>query len=394
LKITFKFSTVKKRPPIHVCGTKIALWKIRDLIELLKRDRGGNCLRDLPQETNLFKEENMNKNIVKRQRLTLICLFTFSLAILCASRATAEPDFDGLVVFGTSLSDPGNLFALLGGVNVPPSYDFEDPLLVPTSAYAIGGHHLSNGDTWIEQLAKQLRMSRSALPAFRDANPYAMNYAIAGTRAGPTAPIPVLTFEYQVSAFLDDVGGVAPSNKLYVIEIGVNDVRDALIVYLTCFAGGGTEAVCFDAAIGVLDAALKEIQDQVGILQGAGANKFFYLNVAKLGVLPSIKTLDFISGSNGAVIALANNLAQYFNGGLQSIFANVPLLNVYDLSEKIVSAPEDYGLTNAEDACVTPNVPPYKCQNPNGYLFWDGVHPTKAGHAIFADAAAAALNGE
>ena len=69
----------------------------------------------------------MNKSIVKRQRLTLICLFTFSLAISCASRAKAEPDFDGLVVFGTSLSDPGNLFALLGGVNVPPSYDFEDP---------------------------------------------------------------------------------------------------------------------------------------------------------------------------------------------------------------------------------------------------------------------------
>jgi phospholipase/lecithinase/hemolysin len=337
----------------------------------------------------------MNKSIVKRQRLTLICLFTFSLAILCASRAKAEPDFDGLVVFGTSLSDPGNLFALLGGVNVPPSYDFEDPLLVPTSAYAIGGHHLSNGDTWIEQLAKKLRMSRSALPAFRDANPYAMNYAIAGTRAGPTAPIPQLTFAYQVSAFLDDVGGVAPSNELYVIEIGVNDVRDALLVYLTCVAGGGDQMVCSAAATGVLNDALGQIQHQVGILQNAGANKFFYLNVAKLGVLPSIKTLDFIYGNTGAVIGLANTLAQYFNAGLESIFAsNVPLLNVYDLSDKIVGAPEDYGLTNAEDACVTPNVPPYKCQNPNEYLFWDGVHPTKAGHAIFADAAAAVLNGE
>ena len=101
----------------------------------------------------------MTRTIAKRQGLTLTWVFAFSLAILSANSVKAETDFDGLVVFGTSLSDSGNLFALMGGVNVPPAYDFEDPLLVPSSAYAIGGHHLSNADTWIEQLARQLHMN-------------------------------------------------------------------------------------------------------------------------------------------------------------------------------------------------------------------------------------------
>ena len=42
--------------------------------------------------------------------------------------ATAQPG--GIVVFGTSLSDPGNLFALTKQNNVPPAYDV-DQLLVP-----------------------------------------------------------------------------------------------------------------------------------------------------------------------------------------------------------------------------------------------------------------------
>jgi phospholipase/lecithinase/hemolysin len=52
------------------------------------------------------------------------------------------------------------------------------------------------------------------------------------------------------------------------------------------------------------------------------------------------------------------------------------------------------GLTNVEDACLTFGVVrnPF-CQTPNRYLFWDGIHPTRAGHAILADTAARALGG-
>lgn len=46
---------------------------------------------------------------------------------------------------------------------------------------------------------------------------------------------------------------------------------------------------------------------------------------------------------------------------------------------------------DVRDACLTPNVAPFTCENPDNYRFWDGIHPTKAGHAILAEEAARAV---
>jgi hypothetical protein len=63
-------------------------------------------------------------------------------------------------------------------------------------------------------------------------------------------------------------------------------------------------------------------------------------------------------------------------------------LDLLDHRRAIVAHPETYGLSNATAACLTPNNAPFTCQNPDDYLFWDGIHPTQAGHAVLAAEAA------
>ncbi|MDH5552547.1 MAG: SGNH/GDSL hydrolase family protein, partial [Nitrosomonas sp.] len=151
---------------------------------------------------------------------------------LSPSFALAQTSFDRFVVFGTSLSDSGNIFATNKELNLPPGYAV-DGLLVPDAPYARGGHHLSNGATWVEQLAKSLGMARSTQPASRSNNPHAMNYATDGTRASSLVFPDKKLFSQQVDNFLADVNHSASVDALHVIEVGSNDIRDALGALLT-----------------------------------------------------------------------------------------------------------------------------------------------------------------
>ena len=111
-----------------------------------------------------------------------ICIL--ALTCLLPTAVTAETDYERLVVFGDSLSDPGNAYVLTGASLVPPY-----TALIPDHPYARGGHHLSNGSTWIEQLAKQMQLVQSVGPALRVPGVFS-NYAIDRTRACSQSPSP------------------------------------------------------------------------------------------------------------------------------------------------------------------------------------------------------------
>src|SRR5436190_13669712 len=152
-----------------------------------------------------------------RSRKTAFVGAVALVAVAAVSVQTApRAPFDRVVVFGASLSDSGNAFALRGGTNTPPDY-LMDPLLVPSVPYARGGHHFSNGATWIEQYARSIGLGESVRPAFATSNVAVSNYAVGAARAYNDGVNFNLT--WQVDRFLERSGGVASPHALYVIEM-------------------------------------------------------------------------------------------------------------------------------------------------------------------------------
>ena len=276
-----------------------------------------------------------------------------------------------IVVFGDSLSDPGNAFALLGATNTPPDYS-QDFFLVPDKPYARGGQHFSNGATWIEQYASSRGLAANAEPAFRGSSAGATNYAIGSARAYVDGTEIDLT--HQVGRFLQDFAGAAPPDALYVIEIGGNDIRD-----VAATGNGGLIA-------GTLDA----IQANILSLYAAGARRFLVWNAPKVAVTPAIRTADALfPGTAAAVDAVTvqyNTLLENLLSGLEQTLSGSQFirLDAYDKVAVIYADGAGFGLSEVNVPCISPNVKPFACRNPDDYMFWDGIHPTKAVHAIFA----------
>lgn len=305
-------------------------------------------------------------------RLTAVSCMT--LLLVAPGLAAAQSHFSGIVVFGTSLSDAGNAFVLVGDSSTPPDFALS-PLLIPSAPYAKGGHHFSNGATWVEQFARSAGLSASVRPALLD--PSATNYAVGAARAHDDGINFNLT--RQVDTFLEHSGNVASAQALYVVEMGSNDIRDAFAIYAT----GGNGAP-------ILTEALASIAASIQRLYAAGAREFLVWLPPNVALTPALRSLPpaaqglagqltqvFVAGLSGVLVQLAQNLPG----------ANVVPLNAYQLLNSIVANPTAFNLANVTTACVTPNVAPFSCANVDEFLFWDGIHPTTAGHAILADEA-------
>ncbi len=300
---------------------------------------------------------------MKLRLATLNGLLLLTLSVITAPVWALS--FNQIFVFGDSFSDTGNNAVLFdkffGGARtgVPiPSQGF-----IPDAPYA--SNRYSNGPVWAEQFAAKFGLSATAsLLGGTD-------YAYGGARTGPSGtvlPTPP-SLQDQVTGFLSDFRGTAPRNALYVLAGGGNDARDA--------ASGGDPAQ-------IISDYVNNISWLITTLASAGAANIVVWDVPDIGLAPAIRVQG--TGASNSATQLVGQMNAGLDGVLQRLQAAVPHLiefDVFGLTQNMVNHPTKFDLSNVTIPCATMQ----QCiNNPDGYLFWDGVHLTTAGYGVVADA--------
>lgn len=283
--------------------------------------------------------------------------------------------FEALYVFGDSLSDPGNLFALSLG-------------LFPPAPYFQG--RTSNGLVWSEYFATLLGLSPAGLAALQ-ANPNALtqgiNFAIAGANSdnsnsnddNPLKPaniaaLPGLTTQLEAyQGVVAQLGPSATDNALHVLWVGAND-----------YLGGGQTNP---------QVPLTNIANALESLYSGGARTFLVANLPLLGNTPLGQFLA--PGPLNALTAVHNRglslLLYQFEQ--RKTDARVILFDSNAVFEEVQKNPSALGFSTTGGCFTLAELffnPPDPLQVQacgETALFWDDLHPTTRAHSILADRA-------
>lgn len=285
--------------------------------------------------------------------------------VSAASAQTAAPrSFSSYFFFGDSLSDNGNTFAITG---------------IPPAPYFNG--RFSNGPTFPEYLKPGVAAHTGAGPTVRTN----LDFAFGGATAAPGSLVPNLGLQL---GFYQARGITAGGNDLFVVLAGANDLLDTV-------ANPATQNGPALVASGVR--ASQAVAGAVRTLGTLGAKNIFVLN------LPDIaRTARFVTGTGAPAATLVQGGVVAFNQDITGQLSTVALapdvrLTLFNLNGIFTTILDNgplFGLTNTRQEFLGLLAAGQNPGDVNGFLFWDGIHPTTKVHQIVANAAVEALNPE
>lgn len=281
---------------------------------------------------------------------------------------------DKIVVFGDSLSDNGNLYNATKEAN---QKNNRFPIIPKTLSYYQG--RFSNGQVWVEDLAQSLNVPLVD---------YAYGGAWAEAGENPLeSRMPMPSLNMQINAYLlkNVTRDADKSQHLYVIWVGAND-------YMFNFIPGRTNIDHLTSHV------VAFIQNQIELLMIDEAKNFLVLNLPDFSNVPSMAEQGPDIASKMGEISLSHN--SKLNSMLVKLREQYPesqgyhfiQANVETYFNEAISNPAQYGLTNVKQACYPGGNMGYdgkpfdlSCTNPDSYMFWDKLHPTRAMHAALAN---------
>lgn len=259
---------------------------------------------------------------------------------------TFAQTFTQAVAFGDSLSDIGNVNNNTFGIS-------------PGSGYFNG--RFSNGPVWIENV-----LSSKSLPALTFSRNGGKNYAYGGVKTG-TGNTTYTFFNFpnvgtQIASYLGS--NTANASTLYSVWGGGNDLMDNLTI--------NTQTV------------VNNLVSHVTALSNAGGRFAIVPNLPPLGEIPKYRN----TANRAAYNTLTANFNSQLKTALTNLDASLPIkiyqLDVAQMFSEVLANPSTYGFTNvATQAFANGSA----VSNPDQYLFWDDVHPTRIGHQQIASRA-------
>ena len=294
------------------------------------------------------------------------CAAALTVAAACAIAGSANAQsYNRLVVFGDSLSDNGNLFAVTGGTQPPAPFYFQG--------------RFSTGPVFTELLGFNAGRYTAGAPVTGS-----VNYAFGGARTDFAASPPGMRSQL---ALYQGAGGVFGPNDLVSVLGGANNIFQGLTAFSALPVGNPALANPTGYMTPIALGAASDINTIVGTVATAGAGTILVTNLPKLSITPQFRLspagalADFTVGAFNTALLTGLNATAAARPN-----TNIIMMDIYKIGDTVVANPGAFGLTNVTDACFNQTTLTV-CSTPNTYFYLDGVHPTARGHQILASLA-------
>lgn len=276
----------------------------------------------------------------------------------------AEPSYRQLFIFGDSLSDTGNLASVTG------------PL-----PYPFYMNRISNGPVAVDVLAQRLGLS--AEPSLHIIGPaQGTNYAVATADAFGNE---IQDFPVQLLSFYTNHGYIAPTDALYVIFIGGNDVLH-------------TRRVSDEEAAVIIQQAADSVRSAITSLSLSGARSFLLVNSPNAALVPAAITIasqlnspEYLERLRKFSKLYRNKLHAIEDDLEHALGINIREFDLFTYFNKLIRKADDYGFINSTEGCFDRSTISFHPDclyglNFDKFVFFDELHPTARTHALIGEA--------